>query len=177
MSSSTVSEECYNSAIGKNWKLEDQLVCLCHSLRQDGTCTALDTGPPRRSDPSVSTDNFCASSLIIADLFAPVLTSYCTLCCILPQNHHILTFFLGSGRSRLLEAPALQTVVSRHIAVRIIALMLAEVRCHAIPTPAFVAQALPPIVIRTASSHVHLSSISIQPAVLQRERVNMSPTR
>ena len=81
--------------------------------RQDGTCTALDTGSPRRSDPSVSTDSFCASSLIIADLFAPVLTSYCALCCILSQNNLILTFFLGPGRSRLLEAPALQTVVSR----------------------------------------------------------------
>lgn len=46
--------------------------------------------------------------------------------------------------------------VRMHIAVGIVALMLAEVRRHALPAPALVTQTLPPIIISLAASDIHL---------------------
>ena len=61
----------------------------------------------------------------------------------------------------LLRSKRHELRVRMHISVGIVALMLAEVGCHAIPAPALVAQAFPPVVIGAASSYVHLYSVSV----------------
>lgn len=41
--------------------------------------------------------------------------------------------------------------------IRIVALVLAEVRCHPFPPPAFVAHPLPAVIVSATASNVHLS--------------------
>lgn len=50
--------------------------------------------------------------------------------------------------------------IGMYVAVRVVALMLAEVRRHTIPSPALVPQRFPSIVVGTTSSNVHLFIIS-----------------